>query len=70
VKLLAKRGIVVDLLGIPLDDPKTYAMLSRAEAVGIFQLESGGELQEISGLITNHHRRSVRSIEYGDFGVR
>ncbi|MCA3564255.1 MAG: DNA polymerase III subunit alpha [Methylocystis sp.] len=42
VKLLAKRGIAVDLLAIPLDDARTYAMLSRAEAVGIFQLESGG----------------------------
>jgi DNA polymerase III subunit alpha len=42
VKLLKKRSIEIDLLKIPLDDQKTFAMLSRAEAVGIFQLESGG----------------------------
>src|SRR5204863_8007342 len=42
VNLLRKRGINVDLASIPLDDEKTYAMLARAEAVGIFQLESQG----------------------------
>jgi DNA polymerase III subunit alpha len=40
--LLRKRGVEIDLAGIPLDDEKTYAMLARAEAVGIFQLESQG----------------------------
>jgi len=40
--LLRKRGIEIDLAAIPLDDEKTYAMLARAEAVGIFQLESQG----------------------------
>jgi DNA polymerase III subunit alpha len=42
VALLRKRGIEIDLSTIPLDDEKTYAMLARAEAVGIFQLESQG----------------------------
>jgi DNA polymerase III subunit alpha len=40
--LLRKRGVEIDLAAIPLDDAKTYAMLARAEAVGIFQLESQG----------------------------
>jgi DNA polymerase-3 subunit alpha len=40
--LLRKRGVEIDLATIPLDDEKTYAMLARAEAVGIFQLESQG----------------------------
>ncbi len=40
--VLRKRGIEIDLAAIPLDDEKTYAMLARAEAVGIFQLESQG----------------------------
>ena len=39
---LRKRGIALELSAIPLDDEKTYAMLARAEAVGIFQLESQG----------------------------
>ena len=40
--LLRKRGVEIDLAAIQLDDEKTYAMLARAEAVGIFQLESQG----------------------------
>jgi DNA polymerase-3 subunit alpha len=42
VRLLKRRGIEIDLSSIPLDDAKTFALLSRAEAVGIFQLESAG----------------------------
>ena len=42
VALLRKRGTEIDLAAIPLNDDKTYAMLARAEAVGIFQLESQG----------------------------
>src|SRR5690349_10597562 len=42
VKLVARRGIGIDLGQIPLDDKKTYELLARAEAVGVFQLESAG----------------------------
>jgi DNA polymerase-3 subunit alpha len=42
VKLLKQRGVELNLTSIPLDDKKTYDLLSRAEAVGIFQLESAG----------------------------
>jgi DNA polymerase-3 subunit alpha len=42
VKLLARRDITLDLLDLPLDDPPTYELLSRAETVGIFQFESAG----------------------------
>ena len=42
VDLVARRGIAIDLNQIPLDDAKTYAMLGRGEAVGVFQVESGG----------------------------
>ena len=42
VKLLKQRNVALDLAAIPLDDKKTYDQLSRAEAVGIFQLESQG----------------------------
>jgi DNA polymerase-3 subunit alpha len=31
-----------DIETIPLDDPKTYAMLNAGKTVGVFQLESGG----------------------------
>jgi len=42
VRLVKQRDVDIDLAAIPLDDKKTYDMLSRAEAVGIFQLESQG----------------------------
>jgi DNA polymerase-3 subunit alpha len=42
VDLVRRSGIDIDLSAIPLDDAKTYENLSRAEAVGIFQLESQG----------------------------
>ena len=42
VALVKRRGIEIDLAAIPLDDKKTYDLLARAEAVGIFQLESAG----------------------------
>ena len=42
VALVKRRGIDIDLAAIPLDDKKTYELLARAEAVGVFQLESPG----------------------------
>tara|TARA_B100000614_G_scaffold262665_1_gene297494 strand:+ start:145 stop:3552 length:3408 start_codon:yes stop_codon:yes gene_type:complete len=42
VKLIARRGIEIDLLHLPLQDEKTFEMLGRGETVGVFQLESSG----------------------------
>jgi DNA polymerase-3 subunit alpha len=42
VKLLARRGITLDLAQLPLDDGKTYELLGSGEASGVFQLESSG----------------------------
>ncbi len=42
VKLLAQRGIEVDLSNLPLDQAETYELLSRGETIGVFQLESSG----------------------------
>jgi DNA polymerase III subunit alpha len=43
VQLIEKtRGIRIDLERIPLDDPKTYALLQRGDAKGVFQFESDG----------------------------
>ncbi len=38
----AHRGIEIDLDNIPLDDTKTFDLLSTGETTGIFQLESAG----------------------------
>ncbi len=50
VKLIQRRGINVDLAHIPLDDEKTYAMLSRGEVVGVFQVESAGMRKALLGM--------------------
>lgn len=42
VDLLAERGIKIDLSHLPLDDPKTFALLTRGDTTGVFQLESSG----------------------------
>jgi DNA polymerase-3 subunit alpha len=42
VELLKPQNIQIDLLALPEGDKKTYAMLSRGETVGVFQLESAG----------------------------
>lgn len=44
------KGIRVDLSSIPLDDAKTYEMLSLGETTGVFQLESAGMRRYIKEL--------------------
>ena len=41
-RLIARRGVEIELGAIPLDDAKTYEMLGRGETVGVFQVESAG----------------------------
>ncbi|OGK34988.1 DNA polymerase III subunit alpha [Candidatus Roizmanbacteria bacterium RIFCSPHIGHO2_12_FULL_38_13] len=36
------RNIKIDIHDVPLDDKKTYELISRGETVGVFQLESAG----------------------------
>jgi DNA polymerase-3 subunit alpha len=42
VDMLASRGITVNLETLPFDDKPTYALLTRAETLGVFQFESAG----------------------------
>ncbi|HVI30523.1 DNA polymerase III subunit alpha [Phenylobacterium sp.] len=42
LKYLEKRGASVDMAALPLDDPKTYELMSNAQTVGVFQLEGQG----------------------------
>jgi DNA-directed DNA polymerase III PolC len=44
------RGIEIDFDALPLDDPKTYALLSEAKTFGVFQLESSGMREALKGL--------------------
>jgi error-prone DNA polymerase len=38
------EGIAIDLAHLPPDDPKTYAMIQRADTVGVFQIESRAQM--------------------------
>ena len=42
VEMLQKRDIQIDLANLPFDDAKTYALLSKGDTTGVFQLESSG----------------------------
>lgn len=42
VKLLKNEGIIIDISAIPLDDGKTFELLSSGDTSGVFQLESRG----------------------------
>jgi DNA polymerase-3 subunit alpha len=42
VGFLSQQGIAVDLTHLPLDDARTYEMLQRGDAGGVFQFESQG----------------------------
>ena len=42
VELIARKGATVDIAHLPLDDRRTYEMLSKGDTGGVFQLESTG----------------------------
>ncbi|MBL8700512.1 MAG: DNA polymerase III subunit alpha [Alphaproteobacteria bacterium] len=51
VDLVAKaRNRQIELMTVPLDDAKTYAMLTKGETVGVFQLESAGMRDAVRGM--------------------
>ncbi|MGA8399190.1 MAG: DNA polymerase III subunit alpha [Stellaceae bacterium] len=41
-ELLAARGVGLDLSNLPLDDRPTFDLLTRADTVGVFQVEGAG----------------------------
>jgi DNA polymerase-3 subunit alpha len=57
VRLLAGRGIAVDLDALEWNDPAVYELLQRGETVGVFQLESEGMRRTLS---------AVRPSNFGD----
>jgi error-prone DNA polymerase len=38
------KGVELDLATIPAEDPETYAMIQRADTVGVFQIESRAQM--------------------------
>jgi DNA polymerase-3 subunit alpha len=56
-RLLAQRGVEVDFLSLPWDDPAVYELLQRGDTVGVFQLESEGMRRTLA---------QVRPSNFGD----
>jgi error-prone DNA polymerase len=50
IEMLAARGSIVDLAQLPPDDPTVYAMLKRADTVGVFQVESRAQMATLPRL--------------------
>ena len=50
IGFITKSGIEVDLAHVPLDDRKTYEMLTKGDTVGVFQLESQGMRKALVGM--------------------
>ncbi len=50
VRLTGERGHPVDLARLPEDDPATFAMLQRADTVGVFQVESRAQMATLPRL--------------------
>lgn len=50
IEFVEQSGHKVDLAHIPIDDEKTYDMLTRGETVGVFQLESQGMRKALLGM--------------------
>ena len=46
--------VKVDIENLPLDDPKTFALLQRADTTGVFQLESRGMRDYLRQLVPNN----------------
>jgi DNA polymerase-3 subunit alpha len=53
VELLNRRGVEIDLANLPLDDAKTYELISRGDTTGVFQLESAGMRDSLRKLKPN-----------------
>ncbi|NBB71108.1 MAG: DNA polymerase III subunit alpha, partial [Alphaproteobacteria bacterium] len=48
--LAAHKGVRHDLASIPPEDPLTYAMISNADTLGVFQIESRAQMQMLPRL--------------------
>ncbi|MCM8782103.1 MAG: DNA polymerase III subunit alpha, partial [Candidatus Omnitrophica bacterium] len=54
IKILKRtKNIQLDITQVPLDDPKTFRLLSNAETIGVFQLESSGMRELLKKLKPN-----------------
>jgi error-prone DNA polymerase len=50
----AHEGTAIDLARLPPDDPKTYAMIRRADTIGVFQIESRAQMATLPRMKPRH----------------
>ena len=50
VTYIAQHDIEIDLASLPIDDDKTFEMLTQGDTVGVFQLESAGMRKALIGM--------------------
>jgi len=48
------QGKQIDLAHLPPDDPKTYAMIRRADTIGVFQIESRAQMATLPRMKPRH----------------
>ncbi len=48
--LRAERGLDLTIASVPAEDPETYRMISRADTVGVFQIESRAQMSMLPRL--------------------
>ncbi len=54
IHLLADQGVELDLAHLPPDDPRVYAMLQKADTVGLFQVESRAQMATLPRMKPDH----------------
>jgi error-prone DNA polymerase len=52
--LLRGTGVAIDLAHLPANDPKVYAMLRKADTVGVFQVESRAQMATLPRMKPDH----------------
>ena len=50
IEIIRTRGGAIDLARLPPGDPKTYAMIQKADTVGVFQIESRAQMATLPRL--------------------
>ena len=50
IRIIRSRGGEIDLAHLPPDDPKTYAMIQKADTIGAFQIESRAQMATLPRL--------------------
>ncbi|MEL7207309.1 MAG: DNA polymerase III subunit alpha, partial [Actinomycetota bacterium] len=75
------RDIDVDIDAVPLDDEETYALLQRAETIGVFQLEGGPmralirslaptEFEDVAALVSLYRPGPMAANMHNDYADR